>query len=153
MCLLLEGFFNILIKQIDPEIRFMEGLERFLSFGKGRDSQTAIVFPCTNEGHILQMPGCSGWKRRLEASEILPHEFFFSFFPECREVETDGQKQFKKGELLQQKSPQTENLSLHLVCPYDLPRMDQVFSEFNTLHLRVELALHFFSPGEIKQDI
>lgn len=87
------------------------------------------------------------------ASEILPHEFFFSFFPECREVETDGQKQFKKGELLQQNSPQTENLSLHLVCPYDLPRMDQVFSEFNTLHLRVELALRFFSPGEIKQDI
>lgn len=92
-------------------------------------------------------------EKRLEASEILPHEFLFSFFPECREVEMDGQKQFKKGGTASAKSSSdskcisASRLSLYLL------RMDKVFSEFNTLHLRVELALHFFSPGEIKQDI
>lgn len=136
----------------------MDGLERFLSFGKGRHSQAAIVFPCKDEGHILQMLGCSGWKRLGKSDwkhqKSFPMNFYFLFPPECREVEMDGQKQFKKkGELLQQNPPQTANVSLHLVCLYDLPRMDKVFSEFNTLHLRVELALHFFRPGEIKQDI
>lgn len=80
----------------------MDGLERFLSFGKGSDSQTAIVFPCKNEGHILQMLGCSGWKR-LEKGDWKHQKscamnFSSLFSPECREVEMDGQKQFlKKG--------------------------------------------------------
>lgn len=78
----------------------MDGLERFLSVGKGRHSQTAIVFPCKDEGHILQMLGCSGWKRLGKSDwkhqKSFPMNFYFLFFPECREVEMDGQKQFKK---------------------------------------------------------
>lgn len=82
----------------------MDGLERFLSFGKGRDSQTAIVFPCKNEGHILQMLGCSGWKRLGKGDWKHQKSCPISFFPECREVEMDGQKQFKKGGIASAKS-------------------------------------------------
>lgn len=135
----------------------MDGLERFLSFGKGRHSQAAIVFPCKDEGHILQMLGCSGWKRLGKSDwkhqKSFPMNFYFLFSLSVGRWRWMDRNSLKKGELLQQNPPQTANVSLHLVCLYDLLRMDKVFSEFNTLHLRVELALHFFSPGEIKQDI